>query len=80
MSIEKNIEINTHYTRSINLERDSDSLAVVDAYIPTSRAVSTFNRLTETFGKIDAPRAWALVGPYGSGKSSFAVFLSHLIT
>lgn len=80
MSIEKNIDINTHYTRSINLERDSDSLAVVDAYIPTSRAISTFNRLTETFGKVDAPRAWALVGPYGSGKSSFAVFLSHLLT
>lgn len=80
MSIEKNIEINTHYTRSINLERDSDSLAVVDAYIPTSRAISTFERLTETFGKISTPRSWSLVGPYGSGKSSFAVFLSHLMT
>jgi len=80
MSIEKYIKINTHYTRSINLERDSDSLAVVDAYIPTSRALSTFERLTETFGKVSTPRAWALVGPYGSGKSSFAVFLSHLIT
>jgi hypothetical protein len=25
------------------------------------------------------PRAWSLVGPYGSGKSSFAAFLSHLL-
>ncbi len=24
------------------------------------------------------PRSWALIGPYGSGKSSFAVYLAHL--
>ena len=27
----------------------------------------------------DIPRSWALIGPYGSGKSSFAIFLSHLL-
>ena len=41
MSIETKINLNTHYTRSVNLERDVDSRGVVEAYIPTSRALST---------------------------------------
>ena len=36
-------------------------------------------RLLKHSIKNPAPRAWSLVGPYGSGKSSFAVFLSHLL-
>lgn len=80
MSIENKIKVNTHYTRSINLERDAESLEVVKAYIPTSRALRTFSRVIDTFDKVQAPRAWSLVGPYGSGKSSFSVFLSQLLS
>lgn len=80
MSIKNKISINAHYTRSVNLERDANSLDVVNAYIPTSRALRTFSRLADTFHNQQAPRAWSLVGPYGSGKSSFSVFLSHLLS
>ena len=80
MSISNKVKVNTHYTRSINLERDADSIDVVNAYIPTSRALRTFSRLIATFDKEQAPRAWSLVGPYGSGKSSFSVFLSQLLS
>lgn len=79
MSIESKIKINTHYTRSVNLERDMDSSGVIKSYIPTSRALSTLNRIADTFGSKEMPRSWALVGPYGSGKSTFAVFLAHLL-
>ena len=50
MSIKDKIHVNTHYTRSINLERDADSLEVVNAYIPTSRALRLFSRVAEGFG------------------------------
>lgn len=80
MSIKNKIHVNTHYTRSINLERDADSLEVVNAYIPTSRALRLFSRVAEGFGDTQAPRAWSLIGPYGSGKSSSSVFLSHLLS
>jgi DNA replication protein DnaC len=80
MSLQKKIIVNTHYTRSVNMERDAGSLAVVEAYIPTSRALRTLERVVASFGEHQAPRAWSLVGPYGSGKSSFAVFLSHLLS
>jgi hypothetical protein len=39
MSLTDLITINTNYTRSINLERDYDSVALIKSYIPTSRAV-----------------------------------------
>ncbi len=80
MSLNEFISVNTHYTRSINLERDSGSIDVVSAYIPTSRALRTLSRVVDGFNTELSPRAWSLIGPYGSGKSSFSVFLSHLMS
>ena len=51
MSIVDKVKINTHYTRSINLERDSGSRAVLEAYIPTSRAIRTLERVSSAFGE-----------------------------
>ncbi len=80
MTVKNKVHVNTHYTRSINLERDADSVEVVKAYIPTSRALKLFNRVSEGFTDKQAPRAWSLIGPYGSGKSSSSVFLSQLLS
>lgn len=80
MSLHNLVTVNTHYTRSINLERDSESVDVVKAYIPTSRALRTFTRISDAFNSGLLPRAWSLIGPYGSGKSSFSVFLSQLLS
>ena len=80
MSILDLVKVNTHYTRSINLERDAASVDVVGAYIPTSRALRTFSRVANGFNNGLSPRAWSLIGPYGSGKSSFSVFLSQLLS
>ncbi|MCK5918702.1 MAG: hypothetical protein KAG34_09760, partial [Cocleimonas sp.] len=80
MSLTDHITINTNYTRSINLERDYDSVALIKSYIPTSRSIFALRKSLATLdSEADMPRAWTLVGPYGSGKSSFAVFLSHLL-
>lgn len=79
MSLASKVTVNTHYTRSVNIERDSSSAEVVGSYIPTSRAVRTLGKIADTFHNDQAPRAWSLVGPYGSGKSSFSIFLSELL-
>ncbi|MDF1583266.1 MAG: DUF6079 family protein [Methyloprofundus sp.] len=73
------VQVDTHYTRSINLERDIDSKNILNAYIPTSKAIQVLDKVANTFNQQDTPRAWSLVGPYGSGKSSFAIFLTHLL-
>ena len=80
MSLMDQFSVNANYTRSINLERDSDSLSVTKSYIPTNRAKETLKTVGNTISDIrPMPRAWTLMGPYGSGKSSFAVYLSHLL-
>jgi ABC-type dipeptide/oligopeptide/nickel transport system ATPase component len=73
------VQVDTHYTRSINLERDIDSNPILNAYIPTSKAMMVLDKIATTFNEQSMPRAWSLVGPYGSGKSSFAIFLTHLL-
>lgn len=78
MTLGDKVKINTHYTRSVNLERDIESKGAIDTYIPTSRALDILSRVVETIHDKAASRAWALVGPYGSGKSSLALFMSHL--
>jgi hypothetical protein len=79
MSLRENVIVRTEYTRSVNIERDEHSGDIATAYIPTSRAILTLRQVSEGFAAVDRPRAWALVGPYGSGKSSFALFLSALL-
>ena len=79
MSIASHIKVSATYTRSVNLERDSQSDSFDLGYIPTSRALRTLGTISSRFSESDQPRAWSLVGPYGSGKSSFALFLSHLL-
>lgn len=80
MSLSKHISVNTHYTRSVNLERDEDSAALIKSYIPTSRSLRTLARVSGTFNQESIPRSWSLIGPYGSGKSAFSIFLSHLLS
>jgi hypothetical protein len=80
MRLSAKIAVNARYTRSVNLERDADSPAVVSGYIPTARAIQTLGRIADTLTPDAAPRAWALVGPYGVGKSSFAAFLTYLLS
>ena len=79
MSIEIKVGVNSHYTRSVNLNRDVDSDIVTKSYIPTSRALKTLDHIADSLSQNEAPRAWSLVGPYGSGKSTFAVFVANLL-
>lgn len=72
------IKINRKYTRSVNIERDLASSEAATGYIPTIRGIDTFKRFTQTISEEDTPRSWALVGPYGTGKSSFGLFLTAI--
>ena len=80
MKLANFLKVNTRYTRSINLERDFNDSSSKCSYIPTFRAVQTLSRFAETIHNAESPRAWALVGPYGSGKSAFGLFLSQLLS
>ena len=79
MSLADKITVNTRYTRSTNVERDRGSRSIVEAYLPTARGIGLLDDITAVLGADDQPRAWSLIGPYGSGKSSFALFLHELL-
>lgn len=80
MSMLRKVQVKAHYTRSVNLERDADSIDVIRAYIPTTRALKLFDRISDGFTNKQVPRAWSIVGPYGAGKSSNQNFSSQLLS
>ena len=79
MTLADKIEVNTRYTRSTNVERDRGSRSIIEAYLPTLRGISLLEDIAAVLGPKDHPRTWSLIGPYGSGKSSFALFLHELL-
>ena len=79
MKLDKLINIDGWFSRSINVERDNLSLDAINAYVLTSTGLKTLKNIANGFTYSKQPRAWSLIGPYGSGKSSFAIFLNALL-
>jgi hypothetical protein len=68
------------YYRSIEVERDWHQEDALCDYILTPCALRAVERILA--GITDMPgasKAWSLTGPYGTGKSSLALYLSHLL-
>lgn len=71
-------DIRPRFARSVNVERDSGTTAVAD-YLPTARALDVVGRFARSLASGEASRALSITGPYGSGKSSLAVFIDALL-
>ena len=67
------------FSRSAQLERDLDDAGVLEHYYPTPRATAFAARVLAAHAGETANSAWTLTGPYGSGKSSCALFLAGLL-
>lgn len=72
------IRIGAGFTRSINLPRDRDAAHLLRGYIPTSRALDALSQMATGLDREAKARSLALIGPFGSGKSAFALFASAL--
>ena len=72
------VEVRGRFRRSIHLEKDFLAASQNGDYIVTPTAREALRRLTEGMGNGSPYRAWTLTGPYGVGKSAFAVFLTRL--
>lgn len=80
LDIHSPIHFATRYTRSINLERDFSSSHVgVHDYQATPLAIQLLKRVSDGLNPESTTRAFSIIGPYGAGKSAFAVFLAHYI-
>lgn len=73
------VTIRGQFRRSVHLERDFYGGAAFDGYVVTAKARELLGRVTEALEAPVAQRAWSVTGPYGGGKSAFALFLAHLL-
>jgi hypothetical protein len=71
------IRVRQHHLRSAHLEHQQGQ--PIDTYIPTGRGLEVLHRVSRAMTNSDAGRAWSLTGPYGAGKSSFALFVHALL-
>ena len=67
------------YRRSVHLERDFYKENAIDGYVLTVTAREMLSRVISTLENGSSSKAWALTGPYGSGKSAFALFAAKLL-
>jgi hypothetical protein len=64
------------FARSVNIERDAGR-STLEGYIPTGRALDVIGRVGRSLEGAEG-RSFSITGPYGTGKSSLAVFLDAL--
>jgi len=72
------VHVQTRGVRSVNLTLDRTTPASVHDYILTGQSLGTLGRIVSGVQGTTPSRAWTLTGPYGSGKSAFALFLMNL--
>ena len=73
------VSIRRRFLRSVNIARDQKRPQGLDGYILTPLILQTLIQLTESLITNTTDRAFTLTGPYGTGKSSFALFLFQLL-
>jgi hypothetical protein len=73
-------QIRDRFMRSVHLERDFSDSSALRGYIVTTQTKINLDRLTLSLAPNSGQRAWRITGDYGSGKSSFALVLAHLLS
>ena len=78
IAVPSGITVTGNRLRSANVEHDITASAIQN-YVLTSRGADLLRRVANAISDSDVTRAWAVTGPYGTGKSSFAVLLAALL-
>ena len=73
------VKVASTKSKSVNVEHSNLETAN-EKYVLTGRALETIERICESLENAEAGRSFAITGPYGSGKSSFVLFLKQLLT
>lgn len=73
------ITIRTQFLRSINIREDVTSAETVASYIVTPEVQELAETVVHSVEDPRGSRAWAITGPYGSGKSAFGLFLTDVL-
>lgn len=74
------VRVGARFGRSVNVERDFYDEVSLEGYILTTTGRSALHRLGQSLSDTAGERAWTLTGPYGSGKSAFALFAAKTLS
>ena len=79
ISLSDLFHVTSRFHRSVHLERDFYTKDALDGYVLTITARETLGRVIAPLKNESTSKAWSLTGPYGSGKSAFALFTAKLL-
>lgn len=68
------VDVKPRFGRSVNLERDFYNQISLDGYVLTTTSRQALGRLLQVLTNENSEKAFTLTGPYGTGKSTFALF------
>jgi hypothetical protein len=74
------VSLRPRFQRSAHIERDFQGKEWLGGYVVTPLARSILSRVGGGLARGRTSRAWSLTGPYGTGKSAFALFLSSALS
>lgn len=72
------VSVRTRYCRAVNLSTDSQTDGALDGILVTPLVAYTLERLLDNLESPQGERSFMLFGPYGAGKSTFALFINAL--
>jgi hypothetical protein len=73
-------QIRNRFLRSAHLERDFSDTSAMKGYVVTPHIKASLDRLVSGLAPNSGHRAWRITGDYGTGKSSFALALAHILS
>ncbi|WP_291321929.1 hypothetical protein [Desulfonatronospira sp.] len=73
------VDVAPRFLRSVNLASDWHRSESFAGYIITPNVLESLERIRDGLQQSNGQRAFTLIGPYGSGKSAFAVYLCQLL-
>src|SRR5579864_3720128 len=78
-TLDKLIVVSPRFARSMSLVRDFHRADTLEGYILTPTGRDVLRRLADAVSGDTSTRAWSLTGPYGSGKTAFALLAAQAL-
>lgn len=78
-TLDQVVAVRGRFHRSVNLAADWDGAGSLAEYLATETVVEVADGILQELDDDVGARAWSITGPYGSGKSAFAVFLCDVL-
>lgn len=73
------VTVRGRFHRSVSLTRDWKGSKDLSEYVVTPAISAIAEQILDELRQPRGARAWSLTGPYGTGKSAFALFLADLL-